>query len=372
MPEIFVDHNHQWFLTLENVGEISLTQSRFLSVWQSATNYPRTTRSSLDADALRAPLAMGSITSNLIRGVCISVTIFITIRSLSLRVPISCHHMESDPVPRVSTRFGTRTPMEPPKMEVLYSKLYDKYTQLKAKRLTELDEVNKDQEVKFVNYVADKVLLEEVERLKKLQQDNALSSQKDGNNREMSTPRDDKIVSQELYDSSSGTMTSKRRRCSETETGMARPCGSGQDNAILIASASLNKEGLTSSAHVSIQQPECCRRAIDRTSDGLHDNDTANCLFQALVEYLVGLKFSVVTQNEGICISAEHQSSGYSFSLTWVEKEHGKEVELLYHVLSLGTLERIAPQWMKEAIMFSTTMCPIFFERVSCVVKLFS
>ncbi|XP_024028023.1 uncharacterized protein LOC21384259 [Morus notabilis] len=308
-------------------------------------------------------------------------------------------------------------------MEALYSKLYDKYTKLMAKRLTELDEVNKDQEVKFVNYVAvaeeliqhlkdenkklhsqvnelrsevaltrvsqdeqcaeyqklwmeesqrNKVLLEEVERLKKLQQDDALSSQKDRNNREMSTPRDDKIVSQELYDSSSGTMTSKSRRCSETETGMARPCGSGQDNAILITSASLNKEGLTSSAHVSIQQPECCRRAIDRTSDGLHDNDTANCLFQAVVEYLVGLKFSVVTQNEGICISAEHQSSGYSFSLTWVEKEHGKEVELLYHVLSLGTLERIAPQWMKEAIMFSTTMCPIFFERVSCVVKLFS
>lgn len=102
--------------------------------------------------------------------------------------------------------------------------------------------------------MSDKVLLEEVERLKKLQQDDALSSQKDRNNRELSTPRDDQIVSQELYDSSSGTLTSKRRRCSETETGMATPCGSGQDNAILIASASLNKEGLTSSAHVSIQQ----------------------------------------------------------------------------------------------------------------------
>ena len=36
----------------------------------------------------------------------------------------------------------------------------------------------------------------------------------------------------------------------------------------------------------------------------------ANCTFQALVEYLVGMKFSTVTQSERICISAVHQSSG--------------------------------------------------------------
>ena len=64
--------------------------------------------------------------------------------------------------------------------------------------------------------------------------------------------------------------------------------------------------------------------------------------------------------------------TGYSFSLTWLEKEDGKEGELLYHVLSLGTFERVAPEWMKEAIMFSTTMCPIFFEKVSGVVRPFS
>ncbi|KAJ7950782.1 Leucine-rich repeat receptor protein kinase [Quillaja saponaria] len=36
----------------------------------------------------------------------------------------------------------------------------------------------------------------------------------------------------------------------------------------------------------------------------------------------------------------------------------------MYHVLSLGTFERVAPEWMREDIMFSTTMCSIFFEGV--------
>lgn len=61
---------------------------------------------------------------------------------------------------------------------------------------------------------------------------------------------------------------------------------------------------------------------------------------------------------------------GYSFSLSWISKAPAEEAELLYHVLSLGTLERLAPEWMREDIMFSPTMCPVFFERVSHVIKL--
>ncbi|RDX86476.1 hypothetical protein CR513_32187, partial [Mucuna pruriens] len=56
-------------------------------------------------------------------------------------------------------------------------------------------------------------------------------------------------------------------------------------------------------------------------------------------------------------------SLGYSFSLSWIRKSPGEEAELLHHILSLGTFERVAPQWMKEDIMFSPSMCPIFFER---------
>lgn len=61
--------------------------------------------------------------------------------------------------------------------------------------------------------------------------------------------------------------------------------------------------------------------------------------------------------------------SGYSFSLTWINKLAG-EAEILYRVLSLGTFERVAPEWMKEAIIFSTSMCPTFLEKVTRVIKL--
>ena len=62
--------------------------------------------------------------------------------------------------------------------------------------------------------------------------------------------------------------------------------------------------------------------------------------------------------------------AGYSFSLTWVNKAAREEMELLYQVQSLGTFERVAPEWMREVLMFSTSMCPVFFERVSRVIKL--
>lgn len=62
--------------------------------------------------------------------------------------------------------------------------------------------------------------------------------------------------------------------------------------------------------------------------------------------------------------------TGYSFSLTWEENAAGKESELLYRVVSLGTFERVAPEWMREVLVFSTSMCPIFFERIANVIKL--
>lgn len=35
-----------------------------------------------------------------------------------------------------------------------------------------------------------------------------------------------------------------------------------------------------------------------------------NCIFQTLVECLVGMKFSIVNHTEGLCLSILHQSSG--------------------------------------------------------------
>jgi predicted component of type VI protein secretion system len=40
------------------------------------------------------------------------------------------------------------------------------------------------------------------------------------------------------------------------------------------------------------------------------ESGPANLQFQALLEYLVGMKLSAVNQNDEVCISALHQSSG--------------------------------------------------------------
>ncbi|OQU80783.1 hypothetical protein SORBI_3007G184100 [Sorghum bicolor] len=56
--------------------------------------------------------------------------------------------------------------------------------------------------------------------------------------------------------------------------------------------------------------------------------------------------------------------SGYSFTLTWLEK-HG---EWSYKPSSLGTLDRIAIDWMRQDIRFSMNMSHMFFQRISRVV----
>ncbi|KAG1338522.1 hypothetical protein COCNU_04G008280 [Cocos nucifera] len=112
--------------------------------------------------------------------------------------------------------------------------------------------------------------------------------------------------------------------------------------------------------------PDCCRRNLSG-SGGAAGKGQNDCAFQTLIEFLVGMKFSIDSQNEGLSFSFVHQMSGYTFSLTWIRHED-REGELMYHVSSLGTLERIALDWMKEDVIFSMTMCPIFFKRISRVI----
>ncbi|KZV32802.1 hypothetical protein F511_23714 [Dorcoceras hygrometricum] len=125
---------------------------------------------------------------------------------------------------------------------------------------------------------------------------------------------------------------------------------------------------LTECAPLSIQQPACCQMKINHPGGDATDSNAVSCLFQCLVESVLGMKVSPHSQSSKPYIQALHQSSGYSFSLTWVTNMHG-EVELLYRVLSLGTFEKVAPEWMREMLMFSTSMCSIFFERLSRVIK---
>ncbi|OAY69497.1 hypothetical protein ACMD2_22950 [Ananas comosus] len=67
------------------------------------------------------------------------------------------------------------------------------------------------------------------------------------------------------------------------------------------------------------------------------------------------------------CCRGYMDNTGYSFSLILIRHESGQG-DLMYRVSSLGTLERVALDWMKEDVIFSMTMCPVFFQRISRVV----
>lgn len=288
-------------------------------------------------------------------------------------------------------------------MESLYSKLNEKYTKLKTQRDCFAEKIFSEQEKNFKDYFAgvdellerskrenmmlqaqiealrtevtlfrskdkqyaesqkllsleiekNRELSEEIERLQELDREGTLSSARD---HEIEKVQSSVPITK---------MTRKRRKLSMItieEDRIDQPSSSEVEIAMLIEQP---KNLLTGTA-VDVQEPNCCRRNIDgsgNTGCGLH-------LFQAIVERLVGMKLSTVNENEGVFISAIHHKSGLSFSLTCINKGDEDEAEILYRMSSLGTFERLAPEWMKEeVIMFSTSMCPIFFERVSRVIN---
>ncbi|KAA3455368.1 argH [Gossypium australe] len=212
-----------------------------------------------------------------------------------------------------------------------------------------------------------KALSDEVTRLQNLHEEGRVK----GGRRDIIptvSPGSAQVAPQSVSGDSTQIMTRKRRRNSaaETEDSIVSPGSAKRKVATLSAfTEELPEKALSSEVLAHAQLPECCK---GRTS--ANATDCGTCLFQALIECLVGMKISTVNQTEGLCILALHQSSGYSFSLTWINKTSGEEAELMYRVLSLGTFERVAPEWMRDVIMFSTNMCPIFFERLARVIKL--
>ncbi|CAL9221546.1 unnamed protein product [Arabidopsis halleri] len=298
-------------------------------------------------------------------------------------------------------------------MEALYTKLYDKYSKLKKKKLSEYDEVNREQEEKFLNFVSaseelmehlrgeNQNLLEIVEKMRnemtsirhrvwslgnvtitilihrsgrddkcleyqKLlreeeQKNKALSEEvvklkelvKEGHprNYEDQSGRKQKTKTPETARVTTRSMR-KRSRLSEdmVETDIVSPQISKHHKA---------KETLL------VSQPQCCKTTYDGSSC------SASCTFQALGEHLLGMKLSTNNEGEHDCIVASHPTTGLSFSLTFINNPTGEESELLYEVVSLGTFQRVAPEWMREVIKFSTSMCPVFFARVSRVIKLY-
>lgn len=158
----------------------------------------------------------------------------------------------------------------------------------------------------------------------------------------------------------------KRRRNVEKEVEVGLGVGGQHEHASPGRSENtLDKENLFSDVFVNSSQAKCCHRRLEGSVNG---SDNTICLFQELVESLLDLKFSIATQSDqNIQIIAVHESSGYSFSLGWVNNAVGEE-ELMYRVFSLGTFERIAPEWMRDVMLFSKSMCRVFFQRVSHIV----
>ncbi|XP_073104983.1 uncharacterized protein [Elaeis guineensis] len=267
-------------------------------------------------------------------------------------------------------------------MERLNSEMYEKYKNLKKKRKLLDEECSRKRESDIRNYQSatenlieelknqndelraeissmheryaecEKLLLEESQKKNELSNEvgrlqNLLSQKNDVNDIALlrSPKTNSRVLSREKF--RTPPIKKKENSCtkeSEIQDGDAAivPYGSYQEEQIL---------------------PDCCRRNL-AWSAGKGQNE---CVFQTLIEFLVGMEFSLDSQTQGLTFSVVHQISGYAFSLTWIRHED-REGELMYRVFSLGTLERIALDWMKEDMIFSMTMFPIFFERISRVI----
>ncbi|KAJ0659894.1 hypothetical protein HanOQP8_Chr14g0531391 [Helianthus annuus] len=131
----------------------------------------------------------------------------------------------------------------------------------------------------------------------------------------------------------------------------------------------VDKDNLISGVfHNDATQAKCGRPRLGGTGDAASDSSSNCCMFQELVERLVDLKFSVGTSSDDtIQITAVHESSGYTFSLGWVKNNRPGEEEMMmiYRVSTLGTFERVAPEWMRDVILFSKSMLRTFFTKLS-------
>ncbi|XP_058107160.1 uncharacterized protein LOC131250832 isoform X4 [Magnolia sinica] len=191
-------------------------------------------------------------------------------------------------------------------MQLLYSKLHDKYTELKMRKESEIEQYNREQKSKFMNYISAKELSEEVERLRNLLQEKSDSIDKndDSIDGQLKSPYGgSQLRSRDLSEGSAGLKT--LRPCSgvQTEEVMVIPNAGSQEEHVMVKEPERGPgKGMPySDALGNSQQPCSCRRTMASSGDGLNDVCHGDCHFQTLVECLVGMKFSTVNQTEGLC-----------------------------------------------------------------------
>jgi len=118
-----------------------------------------------------------------------------------------------------------------------------------------------------------------------------------------------------------------------------------------------------SSLEEESQELQCSRRYTCTSGNEINECPSAH-MFHLLLQSLVRMKVTVDDGTERFFVSVSHEATGYSFSLTWLENPG----EWSYKLSSLGTLERIAVNWMKQDIRFSMNMCRLFLERISNII----
>ncbi|CAH1435959.1 unnamed protein product [Lactuca virosa] len=255
-------------------------------------------------------------------------------------------------------------------MEALYSKLYDKYTRLKTHKASEIEHYNFDQEQKFKTYVsAADELIDHLQNEK-----DTLDAQVNELRNELASIRSAKDEEQKKYEHMLLKENLKIKELSEELERMnRREIHSNTNNEIVpikqmstspLSSIKTNKSSMRKRLRSSIDEHENTSQEESQNDlvkenmflGAIHDANQPKCCRRRLGNSVNG--------SDPI-----HDSSGYTFNLGYVKNASGEE-ELMYKVSSLGTFERVAPEWMRDVMLFSKSMSRIFFKKVSAIMKL--
>ncbi|KAJ1283289.1 hypothetical protein BS78_03G117200 [Paspalum vaginatum] len=264
-------------------------------------------------------------------------------------------------------------------MERLDSKLYEKYTALKKRKLL-------DEGLQQKREAAHKELHDALkDRVSGLQKDKEELSEKLADKEdELEKARQDFL--EDIRSRDSEILKLKQLLADMTEKNNSTVTGSADQTpeAILenpnpispkrntpLSDSNAKRVQLSENATVphSIPDEESLEVRCSRNHACTSGNGTKECpnthMFHLMLQSLVRMKVSVNDGTERFSVSVSHEASGYCFTLTWLEKPG----EWSYKLSSLGTLERIAVDWMKQDIRFSMNMCRMFFERISSIIS---
>ncbi|KAK3159902.1 hypothetical protein QOZ80_1BG0052580 [Eleusine coracana subsp. coracana] len=263
-------------------------------------------------------------------------------------------------------------------MEKLDDQIYKKYTALKKKKLLD-DELARKREADYKKlcdalkgWVKD--LEEKNEELRQEMSDMLEEHKKMKENiLDEIRARDKEIVRLHLLltektDINNSTAAESLNRTPETPLKNLTPILASEEpqSNNKAKSMQLSEEAIVPSSSSPSEVPrefKCSRCPTCATGNGTNENFGAQML-HTLLESLVCMKISLNKETEGFSFSACHEDTGYSFTLTWLEQRN----EWSYMVSSLGSLGSVA-DWMNQDIKFRMDMCPLFFQRISDIIK---